>query len=197
MAFAPAPRVEGFRNGQSITLGDVSLTLIATPGHTPGGASYTWKSCEPMPAAGASDAASGSAPTPQASQRCLTMVYADSLNPVAAPGFRYGGPAPRPSADSSRSADSSQSAITDALKGANATPRVVEFRNSIATVAALPCDIILSAHPGFSGTMEKLEKRNAGQADAFIDPQGCKAYAAESSRRLDDRLARELSPTPP
>ena len=46
-------------SGDSITLGGVRITAHATPGHTPGATSWSWESCE--------------------GERCLHMVYADSL----------------------------------------------------------------------------------------------------------------------
>ena len=45
------------------------LTAHLTPGHTPGGTSWTWKSCE--------------------AERCLNMVYADSLSPVSRRSFEF------------------------------------------------------------------------------------------------------------
>jgi metallo-beta-lactamase class B len=62
------------KNGEVIRVGRLALTAHATPGHTPGGTSWSWQSCE-------SAAGSG--------QRCLEFVYADSLTPVAADTFRY------------------------------------------------------------------------------------------------------------
>ncbi|MDH4064795.1 MAG: subclass B3 metallo-beta-lactamase [Acidobacteriota bacterium] len=79
---------------------------------------------------------------------CKDLVYADSLTAVSAPGFRFSGDATHPSL-------------------------VAAFRRSIATVAALPCDILVAPHP-FSA---------AGKT--------CRTYAADASERLDARLAEE------
>lgn len=72
------PRVTGpvrlIRDREVIKLGKVSLTAHFTPGHTPGATSWTWRSCE--------------------GSRCLDFVYADSLNPVSADGFRFTAMAP-------------------------------------------------------------------------------------------------------
>lgn len=161
MDFAPVANVKGLKGGSKLRLGDVTITVLNTPGHTPGGASYTWRSCE--------------------ADRCLQVVYADSLNPVSAPGFRYSGPLQASSAQ--------PPAPPSAL--------VQTFRQSIQTVETLPCDVLLTAHPGFSETFEKLEKRASGQPDAFIDSQSCRAYAADATRRLDQRLAEEAAPASP
>jgi metallo-beta-lactamase class B len=43
--------------------------MHATPGHTPGGATWSWRSCE--------------------GDDCRDLVYADSVSAVSAPGFRF------------------------------------------------------------------------------------------------------------
>ena len=95
--------------------------------------------------------------------RCMNMVYADSLTSVSATGFKYG-------------------------------KRLEVFRASIERVAALPCDIVLSPHPQFTQVDQKLKRRAAlkpGDPDPFIDPNGCRAYAADGMKRLDARILEE------
>jgi metallo-beta-lactamase class B len=95
--------------------------------------------------------------------RCLHMVYADSLTATVAPGFKY-------SADPAR---------------------VAAFRASIAAVAALPCDVIVTVHPEFTDLAGRLARRAAGDADAFVSPQGCREYADFGAQSLDRQLAAE------
>lgn len=67
---APAvANVRAVQDGEAITLGDVTIQAVFTPGHTPGSASWTWRSCE------GSD--------------CRTVVFASSLNAVTAAPFTY------------------------------------------------------------------------------------------------------------
>src|SRR5215204_1841321 len=66
---ALVPRADTLRDGQTLRVGDIKLTAHFTPGHTPGGTSWTWQSCE--------------------GGRCLNLVYSDSLTPVSAEGFRF------------------------------------------------------------------------------------------------------------
>lgn len=66
---APVRNVHELHDGEVITLGRTSVTAHFTPGHTPGGTSWTWKSCE--------------------GQICRNIVYADSLSPVSSGGFRF------------------------------------------------------------------------------------------------------------
>jgi metallo-beta-lactamase class B len=135
----------------SISVGDVLLTAHYTPGHTPGGTTWSWRSCE--------------------ESRCVDVVYADSLNPVSAEEFRFGG-------------------------SAN-TPSIVEsFERSIGTVEALPCDILLSPHPGFFGMQEKLRRRDEGAGDAFVDANACRAYAGAARTRLAERIVEERASDP-
>jgi len=91
------------------------------------------------------------------------MVYADSLTAVSANNYRF----------------------TD-------HPEVLRyFAKSFSTVEALPCDILLTPHPDFSRTFERLKARDGGNANAFIDKNACRAYAASSRDGLAKRLAQE------
>ena len=99
--------------------------------------------------------------------KCLNLVYADSISAIAAPGFRFTGDAKTPS-------------------------RVEQFRNSIATVGELPCDLMITTHPMATDRAGKLKKRAAKPAaDPFIDPQACRALAANAMKALDARVAEE------
>ena len=57
-------------DGETLRFGDLEITAIATPGHTPGALSWHWESCEPA-------------------DGCQTVVYADSLSPVSADRYRF------------------------------------------------------------------------------------------------------------
>lgn len=66
----PAVRnVQRFADGETLRVGPIALTAHLTPGHTQGGTTWTWRSCD-----GAG---------------CVDMVYADSHSPISADGFRY------------------------------------------------------------------------------------------------------------
>jgi metallo-beta-lactamase class B len=56
-------------DNQEVLLGNVMLTAMATPGHTPGALSWRWISCD--------------------GGVCRTIVYADSLTPVSSPRYRF------------------------------------------------------------------------------------------------------------
>jgi metallo-beta-lactamase class B len=100
------------------------------------------------------------------------MVYADSLTAYTNKTFRY----------------------TDDAKHPH---RVEDFRKSIATVAALPCDILLTPHPDQSNFWDKVQRRQAGaHPDALIDTGACKAYAADAEQNLDAQLAKEKTGQP-
>ena len=55
--------------GEQIVVGPLGLTALATPGHTKGGTSWSWRSCE--------------------GKACLTIVYADSLSAVSRADYRF------------------------------------------------------------------------------------------------------------
>lgn len=133
-------------DGERIRLGDVTVTARATPGHTPGSMSWTWRSC--------------------AARRCVDVVFASSLNPISADDYRFSDPAH--------------------------VGIVATFRRSFAKVRALPCDLLLSAHPEPSGGDRKYAALLAGsRRNPFLDPGACRAYADGSERALDARLAKE------
>ncbi len=57
------------KDGENVELGQLKLTAIASPGHAPGGTSWTWRSCE-----GAT---------------CYSFVYADSLSAGSSDRYRF------------------------------------------------------------------------------------------------------------
>lgn len=76
-SFPPVSNVHGVADGEVLRVGNVAVTAHATPGHTPGGTTWSWRSCE--------------------GARCLDVVYADSISAVAAPGYRFTGDSTHPS----------------------------------------------------------------------------------------------------
>jgi len=65
---------------------------------------------------------------------------------------------------------------------------VAAFRKSIAKVAALDCDILLTPHPAASNMVNRL----AGRAP-LADAGACRNYAASLTKGLNARLAKEAS----
>ena len=55
--------------GETVQVGPLRLTMIATPGHTSGAVSWQWRACE--------------------QEDCRSIVYADSLSPVSADDYRF------------------------------------------------------------------------------------------------------------
>lgn len=135
---AQAPVGGILTDGQQVTLGPIRLTAHLTPGHSPDGMSWSWRSCE--------------------RGVCHTMVFADSLSAVSSDAYRF----------------------------RDHPAYVARLRKTIAKVAALPCDIILTPHPGASDMAERL----AG-IQPLVDRNGCRTYAAAATARLDKRLADE------
>ena len=131
-------------DGETLHVGDLAITAHYTPGHTPGGTSWTWKSCE--------------------GDRCLNMVYADSLNAVSSPNYKF----------------------------SDHPAYLARFRQAIQTVASLPCDILLAPHPDLVRMEDKLtSRRQHPKTNPFIDEGACRAYAEAAEKRLGARLAEE------
>lgn len=128
-------------------VGKLAVTAHATPGHTPGSTTWSWRSCE--------------------QHRCLNLVYADSLSAVSAPSYRF----------------------SDAAH----PERLANFRHSIAVVAALPCDILITPHPENSKLLVRLQQRLTVKRDAFRDTIACDRYARGAEAQLEARIASEAT----
>jgi len=145
----PVTRVETVHDGEVLRVGPLEVTAHLTPGHTPGGTSWSWKSCE--------------------NDRCLTIVYADSLSPVSADGYRFSG-----------------------------HPQILQgFDRTYSFLRTASCDILLTTHPDASAFWDRQEarQRNASQnppaADSMVDTAACRQLADRASAQLTRRLAEE------
>ncbi len=67
--FPAVPVVRGMRDGETVTLGDVTVTAVSTPGHTLGSTSWSWQSCE--------------------GKACQTVVFAASPNPISSDDYHF------------------------------------------------------------------------------------------------------------
>lgn len=142
LADSPAARPGApLRNGETVVVGPLRLTAHFTPGHAPGGTSWTWRSCE--------------------GKRCLRIAYADSISAVSADTYRF----------------------TDH------PDRIAALRASFTTIAALPCDLLITPHPVASNFYDRL----AGKAP-LVDRNACATYATNGRKGLEARLAKEAAP---
>lgn len=99
-------------------------------------------------------------------EACVDVVFASSLNAVASEPFTY-------------------RAHPDATAA---------LRASIDRMEALPCDLLISAHPDNSSGDVKIAALQAGATpNPFLDPSACRAYAERARGRLQARLDREAS----
>lgn len=74
------------------------------------------------------------------------------------------------------------------LKGNPRYPRLIEdYKRSFATVRALPCDVLLTPHPGASNW------DYAAGARASAKALTCKAYADAAEQKFDAQLAKEVA----
>jgi len=142
-AFPPVANVRRIADGEAIKVGPLALTAHATPGHTGGSTSWSWTSCE--------------------AERCLHIVYADSLTPISDDAFRFSDEAAHPGV-------------------------LAAFRQSAETIAALPCDILVTPHPDASALWDRLGN---APTQPLIDADACQRYAARAARSLDERVAKE------
>lgn len=100
--------------------------------------------------------------------RTVNMVYGDSLTGIAADSRSF-----------------SRNALYPAARA--------DLERSIATVAALDCDVLVSAHPEFSGLWEKKARQAELGNAAFVDRNSCRDYAALARAMLEKTLAAEAN----
>ncbi len=93
--------------------------------------------------------------------KCLNIAYADSVSAISVKSYRF----------------------TDH------PDRIAAVRQGYARIAALPCDLLISPHPGASDLFARL----AGTSP-LVDPTACRAYAAAATTRFDQRLSDEGKP---
>jgi metallo-beta-lactamase class B len=91
---------------------------------------------------------------------CRQIVYADSLTPVSSKTYRF----------------------------SDHPAYLAAYRSSIAKVAALDCDILLTPHPSASHMIDRL-----ALGKSLENPSACRDYAAGLTKQLDDRLAKEAA----
>jgi metallo-beta-lactamase class B len=95
-------------------------------------------------------------------EECLDLVYADSQTPISAEDFRF----------SERS-------------------DLASFERGFAVLEGLPCDILITPHPGASSLWERRER-----PEGLVDPSACQRYAATAREQLARRLAVEQGHSP-
>src|SRR3954468_713511 len=130
-------------DNQEVRLGNLMVTAMTTPGHTPGALSWRWVSCD--------------------GGVCRTIVYADSLSPVSRDNYRF----------------------------SDHPAYLAAYRASITRIAASPCEILLTPPPSASQMPERL-----ALGKPLFDDQACKNYAAQLTKQLDERLAKEAAAQP-
>jgi metallo-beta-lactamase class B len=91
---------------------------------------------------------------------CRRLVYADSLTAVSRDDYRF----------------------TDH------PAELAAFRASLAKVAALDCEILITPHPSASNMVARL-----GGRAPLENRAACRDYSAKLNRQLEDRLAREAA----
>ncbi|MGB0134103.1 subclass B3 metallo-beta-lactamase [Dokdonella sp.] len=102
-------------------------------------------------------------------QICQDMAYADSLTAISSDAYLFSDEAKHPGS-------------------------LAAFRQSLEIVASLPCDILMTPHPGASGMFERL---GPAARESLIDPSACKRYSEKAGQRLDARLEKEKAAARP
>ena len=121
-------------DGNPLRAGPNVLRAYATPGHAPGSTTWSWRACE--------------------RQRCVTIVYADSVTAVSADDYRFsehGG-------------------------------YVAAFRNSLRIIGSLKCDLLITPHPGASNLIERLDGKGPLISEGQCKDYAARGAAALDAR---------------
>lgn len=66
-----------------------------------------------------------------------------------------------------------------------------DFAKTFKVLKSLPCDVFLGAHGGYYGMIERHALLQKGKADAFVNPEGYKAYVAMKEKAFRKTLAEQ------
>jgi len=138
--FAPikVDRVVG--DGETIQLGDVTVTAHLTPGHTPGCTSWST--------------------TVRDQGRQLNVLFLCSITVAG-----------------------------NILVGNHAYPEIAsDYRATFRKLETIKADIVLPSHPDIADVIEREARREAGETDAFIDPQALPSLVADFSAAFETAL---------
>ncbi len=136
--FPPVADVRALADGQTLRLGDLELVAHATPGHAPGGTSWTWRSCE--------------------GAHCVNIAYVDSHSALSDDDYHY----------------------------VDHPDDVAAFERSLDLVSTMPCDILITPHPGASNLLARFNGDTP-----LIDANRCQRFAESARANLTKRLANE------
>jgi metallo-beta-lactamase class B len=78
------------------------------------------------------------------------------------------------------------------LVGNKTYPQIAaDYRHEFEVLKSLPCDVFLGAHGMYFDLLEKYERFKAGDKNAFIDPDGYKAYIADREQAFEAELKKQ------
>lgn len=135
------PHVWVVQDDQLLGVGGLRVRVLATPGASPGGASWTWDACE--------------------GTRCLRVVHADNLLPVAADRYRF-----------------------------KDHPDVLQaFEGSFARLEGVACELVVPQRVD-AMTLARLEQ-NGADAEYAGDETACRQHVQRAREALQSRLSGE------
>ncbi|HEY4099688.1 MAG TPA: subclass B3 metallo-beta-lactamase [Gemmatimonadales bacterium] len=151
-------------DGQKLHVGPLTITAHLTPGHTPGGTSWSWRSCDTT--SGPVGQLRGQPPLRSGQGHCVDIVYVDSQSPASDDDFLY----------------TRSTAYPNAIQ---------DFEHGLALLDHLPCDILLTPHPEASDFWHRIALRDSGDTSALIDRSAMAKFVANARNDVAQRVLRE------
>lgn len=79
------------------------------------------------------------------------------------------------------------------LIGNKTYPQIAaDYRREFDVLKNLPCDVFLGAHGAYFDLLAKYERFKNGDKNAFIDPNGYKAYIADRQQAFEAELTKQM-----
>ncbi len=69
--------------------------------------------------------------------------------------------------------------------------QTADYQKSFATWRSLPCDVFIASHGSFFNMKAKKAELDAGKADAFVDPAGCRTFVDKADAHFREELKKQ------
>jgi len=69
--------------------------------------------------------------------------------------------------------------------------QTADYEKSFAFWKSQPCEVFIASHGSFFDMAAKRKALDAGKADAFVDPKGCRAFVDRAEARFRDELKKQ------
>jgi len=161
MLYPPAKVDRVLHDGERVQFGGIELTANKTPGHTKGCTTWTMDISNDFEFQKAAESKEASS---SGGKRAFSVVIVGSPN--LNPGYNL-------------------------IHDPKYPQMAADYAQCFHILRSLNCDIFLGAHGGYYNMLAKYARLKAGDAAAYFDPTGYRAYIADCQQAFETELARQ------